>query len=190
LLTLKNFSITLLLLFALGLSAWSIIISHSSTGFANDSNDPTKADSYMEVVTALQFAKTGLPSIKLITPKMVHYPANDSTDIFAPHVTIFRKSPEPWYIESDFAKASKGINEILFYSNVNIHHPADTENPTTSLRTETLTIFPNQQLASTDQAVTFIQPDTTVHAIGMLANLDDSTIKLLSQAQGEYAPTS
>jgi lipopolysaccharide export system protein LptC len=153
-------------------------------------NDPKKADSYMEEVTAMQYGVSGKPTMKLVTPKMVHYPEKDSTDIFSPHMVIYRKSPEPWYIESNFAKTTDGIKEILFWSNVTIHHPTDIENPATSLQTETLTIFPEQQIASTDQAVTFIQPDTTVHAIGMLANLNDNTIKLLSQAQGEYAPSS
>jgi lipopolysaccharide export system protein LptC len=190
LLTLKNFSISLLLIFAVGLSAWSIIVSHSLSTTGNDNDDPKKADSFMEDVTAMQFGESGKPSMKLITARMVHYPENDSTDILAPHVTIFRKSPKPWYIESNFAKTSKGLDEILFYSNVSIHHPADAENPNTSLRTETLTIFPDRQIASTDRAVTFIQPDTTIHAIGMLANLNDNTIKLLAQAKGEYAPTS
>ncbi len=144
----------------------------------------------MEDVVAITLNKEGKPTLKLITPKMVHYPENDMTDVFAPRVTVYRKSPEPWYIDSDFAKASQGTNSILFWSHVNIHHPADTENPKTSFLTEALTIFPDQQLASTDQPVTFIQPDTTVHAVGMMANLNENTVKLLSQTQGEYAPSS
>jgi lipopolysaccharide export system protein LptC len=190
LLTLKNGMITLLLLFALGLSAWSVLISPAHTNSANPGNDPKTADSYMENVTALTLGKEGKPTLKLVTPKMVHYPENDSTDIFAPRVTVYRKSPQPWFIDADFAKASNGIAEILFWSHVNIHHPSDSENPTTSLLTETLTIHPDKQTASTDQAVTFVQPDTTVHAMGMLADLNDNTIQLLSQAQGTYAPTS
>jgi lipopolysaccharide export system protein LptC len=189
-LTLKNFTITLLLLFALALSAWSILISPNTIHTDINGNDPKKADSYMEHVTAITLGKEGNPIMKLVTPKMVHYPENDSTDIFAPRVTIYRKSPQPWFIDADFAKASFGISEILFWSNVNIHHPTDSENPKTSLLTESLTIFPDQQLARTDKEVTFMQPDTTVHAVGMLANLNDNTIQLLSQAQGTYAPTS
>ncbi len=189
-LTRKNFSISLLLIFAAGLSAWSVIVSHAYDNSGTPVNDPKKPDSYMEVVTAMQYGANGKPTMQLITPKMVHYPENDSTDIFAPHVTIYRKSPQPWFIEANFAKTTDGVKEILFWSNVTIHHPSDIENPATSLQTEELTIFPDQQLARTDLAVTFIQPDTTVHAIGMLANLNDNTIKLLSQAQGEYAPNS
>lgn len=188
-LTLKNFTISLLILFATGLTGWSILITHFSHTPVT-ATDPKKPDSFMEGVIATTLGKEGKPILKLISPKMIHYPENDMTTIAEPRVTVYRKSPQPWFIDADYAKASNGINSILFWSHVNIHHPSDVENPTTSLLTESLTIFPDRQMASTDEAVTFIQPDTTVHAVGMLADLNDNTIKLLSQTQGEYAPAS
>jgi lipopolysaccharide export system protein LptC len=183
----KNAILSLLIILAVGLSAWSIIISPAKTMAL--AQDPKIADSFMEEVVAIVFNKIGNPSLKLVTPKMIHYPENDKTDILTPHVTVFRQSPEPWYIDSDYAKTNNGISEILFWSHVNIHHLADKENPQTSLLTDSLTIYPDQQLASTNQAVTFLQPDTTVHAVGMLANLEAGTIKLISQTQGEYVPS-
>jgi lipopolysaccharide export system protein LptC len=188
-LTLKNMTISLLIILAMGLSAWSIMITNPLKKVSIDEN-PNQPDSFMEDVVATIFNKEGNPSLKLVAPQMTHYPENNMTHIVTPHVTIYRKSPQPWYIESEYANAKNGIDEILFWSNVNIHHPADIDNPTTSLKTNSLTIFPDQKIASTKEAVTFVQPDTTVHAVGMLANFDDGTIKLLSQAKGEYAPKS
>jgi len=188
-LTLKNVAITILLFLAIALTSWSIIISNFTQATVVQ-DDPRKPDSFMIGVVATNLNKNGLPALKLITPKMTHYPENNTTDITTPRVTIYRKSPNPWFIDSDFAKAKNGIDEIIFWSNVIIHHPADIDNPNTSLQTETLTIFPEQQIASTDEPVLFKQPSTTIHAIGMLANLDAGTIKLLSQTQGEYVPSS
>jgi lipopolysaccharide export system protein LptC len=121
---------------------------------------------------------------------MIHYPHNDITKIDTPHVTIYRDSPSPWFIDSDYAKAKNGIDQIQFWSHVNIHHPADSDNPNTLMTTDLLNIFPEDEIASTDRPITFVQPDTKINAIGMLANLNDGTIKLLSQAKGEYAPSS
>jgi len=187
--TLKNRAIGVLLLLAISLSCWSIIASHPLHKNVFQ-NDPKTADAIMEDVIATVYNKLGEPSFKLTTPKMVHYPENDSTDITTPRVTLFRQSPQPWHIDADYAKTKNGITEILFWQNVNIHHAADTENPNTSLLTDALTIFPDQQIVKTDQPVVFTQPETTIHAVGMLADLNDNTIKLLSQTQGEYAPTS
>lgn len=184
-LTLKNCAIALLLLLATSLSAWSII---TSRPHVKKTTDPTQVDSYMEDVVATTYNKLGMPTLKLVTPSMVHYPENNTTQISNPHVTIYRDSPQPWYLDAKHAKASNGTDEILFWDDVNIHHVADTDNPNTTLVTDFLTIFPDKQVASTEKPVTFIQPEMTVHAIGMLANLKDHTIKLLSDAKGEYAP--
>jgi lipopolysaccharide export system protein LptC len=188
LLTSKNVAITFLLILATAFSAWSIILSHPAK--YNPQTDPKQIDSFMENVQAITYNKQGVASLKITTPKMVHYPENNTTYITTPRVVIYRQSPQPWFVDSDYAKATNGMDTIQFWSNVNIHHLADLENPNTSLRTNTLTIFPDQQIAQTDEAVTFVQPDTTVHAIGMLANLDVGTVKLLSNTQGEYDPSS
>ncbi len=186
-LTLKNGLISFLSIAALSLSGWSIFVSNLST--STTKNNPNQPDAFMENVVATTLNKQGSPTIKLITPKMVHYAANDATDISTPRVTVYRNSPNPWYINSDYAKATAGINQIIFWSNVVIHHVADVANPTTTMLTTSLTVFPKTRLAKTSEPVTITQPDTIVHAIGMLANLDAGTVKLLSKAQGEYVPS-
>ncbi|HLB57904.1 MAG TPA: LPS export ABC transporter periplasmic protein LptC [Gammaproteobacteria bacterium] len=185
--TLKNSIIIVLLLFAAGLSGWSMLISKQPVSTVT--SHLKQPDAFMENVVATIINKEGKPSLKIETPKMVHYAEDDTTDITTPHVTIFRHSPKPWYIDSDYAKTTQGISQIVFWSNVVIHHPSDSANPMTMMKTATLTIFPDKKIAETDQAVTLTQPDTTIHAIGMLTNLDDGTVKLLSEAKGEYVPS-
>jgi lipopolysaccharide export system protein LptC len=182
---LKNISYAFLLMLAIGLSSWSIIVSHPFHTPILQS-DPKEADSFMQDVVAVIFNKEGKPALKLEAPHMIHYPENDSTLISTPHVTIYRQTPKPWYVDAEHAKTNHGINEIVFWSHVNIHHPADQENPKTSLKTATLTIHPDQKTAVTDQPIIFNQPDTTIHAIGMLADWEAGTIKLLSETQGDY----
>ena len=177
-----------LLILSISLSSWSILIGKKSKSLA-PTNSSTEPDAYMEDVVATILNKEGNPSMKIETPKMVHYAENDVTNISQPHITVYRQSPEPWYINSNFAKASDGVEEILFWDNVVIHHAQDIDNPTTTMTTTTLTVFPNQQLAKTAEAITVTQPNATLHAIGMLANMNDGTVKLLSHARGEYVPS-
>jgi lipopolysaccharide export system protein LptC len=186
--TLKNTLVGLLLILSIGLSSWSIIIGKKLDALV-PTNSSTAPDAYMEDVVATILNKQGIPSMKIETPKMVHYPENDMTDISKPHITVYRQSPEPWYINSTFAKANEGIEQILFWDNVIIHHAADSDNPTTTMTTTSLTVFPNQQLAKTDKPITVTQPNATLHAIGMLANMNDGTVRLLSNARGEYVPS-
>jgi len=75
-----------------------------------------------------------------------------------------------------------------FWQNVIIHHAADGNNPSTLIKTTTLSVYPNQQIAKTEDYIVLIQPSIIVKAIGMNANLNTGDIKLLSQARSEYVP--
>jgi lipopolysaccharide export system protein LptC len=188
-LTLRNISIGALLALAVSFSCWSIFIAtHSDKKVV--AATPDRPDAYMENVSAVFMDKTGKPKLKIDTPKMVHYPAEDSAELVSPQVVVYRQSPQPWRITADHAKTKKGITEITFWDNVEIQHQPDTDNPLTIMRTSTLTILPDIQVAKTNEAIVMTQPDTTVHAIGMLANWNDGTVKLLSQAREDYVPKS
>lgn len=186
-LTFKNMFISLLLMIAVCLSSWSLLSKHAKP---DATIDPSLPDAYMEDVTAITMNNFGKPTLKLITPKMIHFASNDTTNIFSPKITVYRKSPNPWLINANFAKATQGINQILFWDNVVIYHPADKDDPLTTMKTSSLTVFPNKQVATTTKPVTITQPNTTINAIGMLADLNIGIVKLLSQTKGEYVPSS
>lgn len=161
---------------------WSPVLTISPT-----TNHP---DAYMENVVALILDKQGKPSMKIVAPKMTHYTEQDTTQLVSPIFTIYRKSPNPWYIESRYAKAINGMERLHFREQVIIHHAADLANPATLIKTNTLLVKPNAQTAETSDKITMEQPSLTVNAIGLIADLNTGNIKLLSNAQGIYVPQS
>lgn len=185
----KNPLINSLLLLAVLISTSAIIIIKHHKPVETKAL-PNQPDSFMEEVTATIMNKDGVPKLKIQAPRMTHYAMNNQTYFTKPHVTVYRQSPQPWFIDSDFGKAMNGIDHIIFSSHVVIHHPADFADPKTIMQTTSLDVFPNEKQATTSEAVTITQPDTVVHAIGMLANLEDGTVKLLSAAKGDYVPSS
>lgn len=185
-LTLKNVVISLLLISAIGLSGWSIYISKKTKPLSTGhSSEP---DAFMENVIATIINDEGVRTLLIESPKMIHYADNDTTHILSPHIVVYRESPEPWHINASFAKASQGIEKIFFSGNVVIHHSTDDVTPRTTMKTDTLTVFPKKNIAETNDAIIMLQPDTTIRAIGMLANLNDGVVKLISAARGEYVP--
>lgn len=147
-------------------------------------------DAYMENVTAIILDKVGKVTMKIVTPKMMHYVQNDTTDFIDPQLTLYHKSPNPWFVESKTAQALHGIDNVVFNGDVTIHHPADFNNPATVIKTTTLTVHPNEKTAETSEPITMIQPNSVIKAVGMHADMESGNIKLLSQAQGEYVPNS
>jgi len=185
--TFRNSMISLLTLAAGCLTVWSLLLSKNGEQI-NIKENPDLPDAYMENVIATFMNKDGAPCLKITTPKMIHYTLNDVTTIDKPNIDIYRQTPNPWNVSSDFAKTFGGTEQILFWSNVVIKHELDKNNPTTTMKTSALMVYPDKRTAHTDQPVTIIQPDITVHAVGMQADMNDGTIKLLSQTQGEYVP--
>lgn len=187
--TLKQTTMSILLVLAIGLTTWSFnLATHEQTKVAV--HKPHQPDSRMEKVIATVINKEGKMTLKLFTPCMIHYADDDTTDITTPEVALYRQNPEPWHINAEFAKTAQGIAEIQLLRNVVIHHLADKQDPDTAMKTTELTVFPNKKLIATHAPVTIVQPDAIIHAIGLLADLNDGTVKLLSQARGEYVPNS
>ncbi|MDA8561956.1 LPS export ABC transporter periplasmic protein LptC [Gammaproteobacteria bacterium] len=182
----NNLGILLLLIMAASLSSWSIFFAKKPDIIAL--KKPTQPDSFMENVITTIINKEGDKSVLIKSPRIIHYSKNDTTIIESPKITIYRDSPKPWIINSDYAKATSGINKIFFWSNVVIHHPVDVKTPLTTFTTKSLTVYTKNNIAKTSDAVTLTQPESTVNGIGMTANLNNGEIQLLSKARGEYVP--
>jgi lipopolysaccharide export system protein LptC len=187
--TYKNTFFSLIMMVVVGLAAWTSLLSLRPQNIAA-AQTSMLPDAIMEGVNAVIMDKQGKPSMKIVTPRMVHYTDNDTSHLTSPRLTIYRKSPKPWIITADYALASKGVEDILFKKNVTIHHPADMNNPSTLIKTPSLIVHPNAQTAETNELITLIQPSMTVKATGMYADMNSGDIKLLSQARGEYVPSS
>lgn len=188
--TYKNSIISLIMILAVGVAAWTTLLSYYPKNISNHANNSSLPDAFMEDVTSIIMDKEGKPKLKLVTPKMIHFIENDTTQLISPKLTIYRQSPEPWYVTSKYAKATQGTENVDFWDNVLIHHSGDANNPETSIKTPTLTVHPNKNTAETTDLITLIQPNLVVKAIGMHADMDSGDIKLISQARGEYVPNS
>lgn len=187
--TYKNTIISLSLLTAIGLAAWTTFLFYRPQSAAAIQT-VLMPDALMEEVTAVIMDKQGKPRMKIVTPKMVHYADNDTTHLTAPQFLLYRKSPQPWVITAKYAKAIQGINHIDFWEEVTIYHSADKNNPSTLIKTPKLTVHPEKQIAETNDLITLIQPNIVVKATGMYADMNTGDIKLLSQTRTEYVSDS
>lgn len=183
--TYKNTFISLMIVLIFGLATWSTLYFYHPQHAPTITNTQLP-DAFMEDIVAMIFNKQGKLSLKIVTPKMIHYTKNDTTELVSPQLTFYRKSPHPWYITSKYAKSIQGIDKVDLWENVIIHHPADKYNPTTLIKTATLTVHPNEETADTLDLITLIQPNLIVNSIGMHADMNTGVIKLFSQVRGEY----
>lgn len=188
--TLKNSFFSILILLAVIATAWMTYWSLNRSAPIQSAQTNAAPDSYMEDVSAVFMNKLGKPSMKIETPYLEHYSDGDTTHFNDPHLTLYRQSPQPWYVTSKTAQSTAGMENVLFQDNVIIHHAGDLNSPATLIKTISLMVHPNKKVAETDAVITMIQPNLTVNATGMYADMNTGDIKLLSQARGEYVPNS
>jgi lipopolysaccharide export system protein LptC len=184
----KYTAISFMMIIVVGIATWTTFMSYRPQ---NNTSTNTKQlpDAFMEDITAFIMDKQGKLSMKIVTPKMIHFTENDTTMLTTPQLTLYRKSPNPWFVTAKYAKATEGVENVHFWDNVMIQHDADQVNPATLIKTSTLMVHPNRKTAETNQFVTMIQPNLVVKAIGMQADMNSGDIKLLSQTRGEYVPS-
>lgn len=115
-----------------------------------------------------------------------YLPARDYTLIDKPSVQLFM-DVAPWFIESINGKLSEKGELLNLWQDVKIWQ-TDKKGNTSSLQTEELTIFPREKLVETDKPVKITTPSGEITATGMIANLNEKRIKLLSNVRGIHDP--
>lgn len=145
-----------------------------------------RPDSFVTHIVAVQMDETGKPKNVLTAPKMVHYPAGDTTDTLSPHFIIYSDSGQPWHITADKGRAQQGTEIITLWDNVKMYQPPGLNNPAITITTSTITVYPHQQTAHTSAPIMLKQVGGNVHSVGLNADLKTGAIDLLSQVRGQY----
>jgi lipopolysaccharide export system protein LptC len=123
----------------------------------------------------------------LAAAEMVHYPDDDSTVLQRPRFTQYTTNKPYTQIEGLRAYVSSDGEEIEIVDNVKVVRQAFEGKGEMQVLTEKLIIFPNQDIAKTDSAVTIKQaPKTVIRAKGMVFDKKNQTIKLFNRVKVHY----
>ncbi|MFZ2542041.1 MAG: LPS export ABC transporter periplasmic protein LptC [Gallionella sp.] len=147
-------------------------------------------DSIVENFSAIKLNKQGTPHFILSATKMLHYPDDDSSALEVPRLSLLAEDRPPLIATAKIGTLSSKGDELTLQGDVELLREADTQQDQLKLQTEYLHIIPGQGLASSDRAVTLVEAQTTVNAVGIELNNVNHTIKLLSNVSTVYAPSS
>ncbi len=120
----------------------------------------------------------------LETPEMHHIPKDDKHILAKPHMIITEPNKAPWEIHADKGTATSKAQTITLEHHVQIiqHKPSEE----TEIKTEHLTYYPQEKKAVSNDEVTITQAGSQIRSKGMIADLTDNHIQLLSNARGHY----
>lgn len=183
----KTLFINLILISLILLGTWYTWL--QLTRSANATIIGNQPDAYATKVVVYHIDKSGNLYDQLNTPLSVHYPLDDSISLATPIFTLFLKNKESWQLSSHCGKLKEGKDLLKLWDNVKLEQTQGLGKKTVStLTTSTLDIHLKEKTAETSAPVTITQMNQEIHAVGLHANFNTKTIRLLSQVKGQLKP--
>ncbi len=157
-------------------------------GSAKTENKRHDPDAIMENFSATTLNDQGVPDFVMVAAKLMHYPDDDSTTVDEPHITLLSPGKPAIQVTAEHGTISSKGDNVFLSDNVKVLREASAQQDQLTLQTEYLHIVPDQDLATTDRAVTIFDGHNIVHAVGMELDSKTRILKLLSQVRSEHVP--
>ncbi len=145
----------------------------------------SEPDFYMTNTTSIEYGLDGKIRYRFQAADLKHYPEGDITLISNPEMTLYGKG-DPWHINSLKGRISEEGKVITLTENVRLR--SGTPQEPLQIKTQTLTILPDKNLAKTNQKVLIENKSGQMTATGMNAYIDDNRMELLSNVQVQHNP--
>ena len=124
---------------------------------------------------------------KLAAIEMIHFPDDDTTALQRPRYTQFSVGKPYTQVEGLHGYMSSDGEKVELVDNVKITRQAFAGKSEMTMDTDFLTIFPNDEIASTEHPVVIRQaPKTVIYATGMLYEKKTGTVTLLHKVRAHY----
>lgn len=154
-------------LFPLALVALLAMLSFWLQRAANPDDPARKAqkrhdpDYIIENIDVRHFDSTGSLKQSLLAATLTHFPDDDSTEIAAPEMTYFAGESHRKLL-ANTAQISHDNKQVLLRGDVRLIKPPDADRAATIMRTEALTVFPDDDVAQGNSRVTISQGESIV----------------------------
>ncbi len=122
-------------------------------------------DYWVERFEVRRFDIEGKLQHTLVADKLLHYPDDDTTVITTPHFTYHRQPPTE--VSARMAYIGRDGKAVDLVDNVRVIRHALDASPPTLLEARTLKVFPDEERATTSDAVVITQGKSVMHGTGL-----------------------
>ena len=150
-----------------------------------------EADFSADKITLHRFDPTGNVQYVLVADSMLHYADDESSELKNPRLNYLNR-PEPVWVESRFASVNKDGTTVVLTDEVLVRRAAHAGKPESTLRTEQMTVWPEDEKMRADKPVTLTQGQTVINAERMESDNIIGEVRLQGQVRGTLyrnAPT-
>lgn len=151
----------------------------------NVGNDP---DYIVDNFSWVRMSETGQPRYVISGERLTHRPADNTSVIEKPVVHSITVDHPLMTVTAEHALVNQNQNQIDLTQNVDIQRPGSATSQPLRIRTEALTVLPDDDIVKTALPVTMKLGTATVNAIGMVANNATQKIALGGRGDATYPP--
>ena len=180
----------MLLLFVMALAAFlSWWLSSTGPSFVphveKQRHDP---DYYLVNFELTTMGDNGIPKHRLSAANMYHYPDDDTARLESPHLVIYHNDVDSWDIRAEHGLVTEGGKSVMLQGDVFIQQVNTGSDNGVEIMTRDVLIKPEEEFASTEQAITVKDRYGVTEAVGMQADLKERRLSLMSEVRGSYEP--
>lgn len=173
--------------FAFG-SFWLLqLITNGDLSITPDANK-SEPDYIVEKFSFVRMTPDGKPRYVIGGDKLTHLPLDDSADIVNPRVKGVAPGQAPMTIVAKQARVDHGNTQVHLMGNVDIERKASATTLPMVMKTEALTIFPDEERMVTDLAVDIVVGKNMMSGVGMRANNATGDVAILSKLRMTLPP--
>ena len=147
---------------ALG-SFWLLEVMNKNAQDINASKNVNEPDYFITNFSLVRMDLTGKPSYIVSGTKLTHYPADDSSDIDQPFVRKLTPDMPPMNMNAELAHIDQNNTRLQLHRKVVVDRVASPKAQNLTLKTEALTVYPDEERMETDVPVDILTGASRIH---------------------------
>lgn len=151
----------------------------------NVGNDP---DYIIDNFSFVRMSETGQPRYVISGERLTHRPANNTSVIDKPVVQSMSTDHPDMTMTANTANVNQDQNQIDLIGNVDISRPGSATTKPLRIRTEALTVLPDEEISKTDKPIQMTLGAASVTGVGMVANNATQQVTLGGRGEFIYPP--
>ncbi len=137
--------------------------------------------------TTTTYTGEGAVETVMSAERMVHYPDDDTTELFAPRVVHAKPDQARFSVRAERGQLSRDGDEIFLYGDVVLVRDAAADRPEARMTTEFLHVLRERSLVRTDRLVKIVEGGRSLEGRGMEYNNASRELVLRADVIARFA---
>lgn len=137
--------------------------------------------------TTTTYNRDGAAETVMSAEKMVHYPDDDTTELYLPRVVQAKPNQPRFSVRAERGQLSRDGDEIFLFGDVLLVRDASAEGPEARMTTEFLHVLRDRSLVRSDRAVKIVEGGRFLSGRGMEYNNESRELLLRSEVLARFS---